>query len=104
MVHAPSLHKIILGVLRNTVDDSRFDPPRTSPVLLHSALSFLALALRTPTSEQSLSSSSSTIPSESAYGGFREDVLMGDKANGRSHLVGLLAEIVKDPELAEQKV
>lgn len=107
LVHAHSLHQIILGVLRATVNRAQSTTVRHSPALLHTALAFLAFALRTaPASETAQAHGAQSPRAESApeISGIRAKILIGSKEDRKNHLVGLLSEIVQDPDCGEQRV
>jgi hypothetical protein len=103
MVHSPALHQIILGVLRRTVERAQSSIVRHSPALLHTALAFLAFALRTPPVDSAQPQSPRTENTQE-ISGIRVKILIGTKEERRAHLIGLLSEIVQDPECGEQQV
>jgi hypothetical protein len=94
------LHRIILGVLRVTVERAQSTAAvRHSFAMLHTALAFLAFALRTPVVQDGVQDTTQEV-----YSGIHADVLIGSKEARRGHIVGLLAEIVQDSECSDQKV
>ena len=80
---------------------------RHSPALLHTALAFLAFALRTASVQEASQAQALQSPRAEAaqeISGIRVKLLIGSKEDRRTHFVGLLSEIVQDSECAEQQV